>query len=1295
MKKACIIFILFLFYEMSVAQVIVNVQVLPPYSTYLPDYFNYSNRVVLTLVSTNGQANVKLSATISGNNGITVTTNPQFQPPVSIHLDQNVMVSLTGGDLQNYIDYNNANVTGIDKNTLIQGGGIPEGIYTLCILALDYTTGIPLSDPSPAGCSNPFEVKYIDPPVLISPSCGDSVSPDNQQSIVFSWVPSQGTVVTTLYKFKMVELIPPDRNPNDAMNSATTPPFYETTVNSLVFVYGPSEPFLQPGHSYAWRVTAVDVSSIQLNNTGTLQFVNNGASEVCWFNEKTGEQPVIQVECDCHCSPVIYPILRKQGTKRTYDAGGTYSCSGYCPAGVDATACVIAPPPVSYLWHIGAGKDVVASIVGSATGKTVELKLNGKGNYNLYVTATLTCSCKSCTNSGNLEESVINFPPPTGCLCEIESEIIGGEPIKVVNPLAAYVKPMIKADGKPSKNQTLAVGLSVLATDRDDLIHRCILGGKREKLIENVGDRVSYAWTIDPGTGAKLIGEKQGTAMLILPFDIKPKDVLNYRIKCTISSNADEDLTGYVNVKVSGADTCDYITIDTTVEAMSKGTKKTKELSKTGECIPDENATWKKADPISATLKIPAFVPVGEVTLIGLDAFDSDRVTIRCESKRPECGNPEKTIELFEGLVFDWRAGGAGGKFVPTADGNGTIYRAPEKPGEVTITCKINDAGNHRTASGEEVKVSGKIKVVDVMRALFMGLEPDSSKQQFLTVGLDAKLWPAFIKQPVPELLKSDWCLDLGGPDGMMKASLLKPDKSKKALTPADLILNIKEAKVKDLALLVSWRNHHHIHGKHPIICKTTFRFPGNEIPYIDGDWLKSNFLEEKEPEIFKLFFNLYPGNLMKFDGSDLGHLGKVGKMDDGKWRKNRKMDDDIYGEVTELNKEINIADWLLHWAIETYNPMTNNGYSLKSIDPKILYNRNFKDANGVEANAEYRWIGSNNGINKEDVIIVSDKAMQHLTNTGFKLKKPEYKFVSSDNAIPKKMPDISLPNYDLIGIETTIKCINHEMAHYEAITKNWKAGGDWEKLYGKHTPFFEWRTVDKGIPVDLTKVDYKNVTKYFNALRGNQDPESFSIQTRNKFNVLAEPKSSNPGHDKEGELHSFILTFDKVISGINGLFDQIVITIPSGWIVEGTLTNNEFNGKFIIYSQNVKDINLTRNFIDRNPPVKPEVHVSPGEIQNGIVVIGEGTKFWVYERHNDPDEDFVPNAIEDEMGTNWLWGRTFIGDYHGKPTDQEYWAEWRSARLINKVTGKIKAGEIDKEKDWANPGMQTEVKKK
>jgi hypothetical protein len=188
---------------------------------------------------------------------------------------------LNGTDLKNYLDINSAIVTGINKNDLFNGTGMPEGTYTFCILAIDFTTGGTLSEGEPLGCSAPFDIQQISPPDLISPSCNETVDAQSVQNIIFTWLPPNGVPVNVQYKLKIVEVIPSSKNSNDAMNSATVPAFFETTTNSLSFLYGPSQPLLKLGNKYAWRVTAMPPVGAIAGTTSNFQ--NNGKSEVCSF----------------------------------------------------------------------------------------------------------------------------------------------------------------------------------------------------------------------------------------------------------------------------------------------------------------------------------------------------------------------------------------------------------------------------------------------------------------------------------------------------------------------------------------------------------------------------------------------------------------------------------------------------------------------------------------------------------------------------------------------------------------------------------------------------------------------------------------------------------------------------------------------------------------------------------------------------------------------------------------------------------------------------------------------------
>lgn len=283
----------------------VTVQVLPPYSTYLSDYVNSSNKVLLTLMSYTN-ASVKLKAIITGDNGIVVATADSYRPSTPLQLTAYQSKMLTGIDLRNYLEFNSVTVSGIDKRELFRGSGIPEGNYTLCVQVLDYNTGTALSSPEPLGCSNSFNIEQITPPQLVTPRCDEPIMASNIQNVIFSWLPSAGAPAGSQYKLKIVELIPATRNPNEAMNSATTPAFFETTTSSYSFVYGPSMPQLRKGRKYAWRVTLLPTG---VRGGTSLNTQNKGNSEVCSFEYKESDLTVTSTNPISNGISLLKPTL--------------------------------------------------------------------------------------------------------------------------------------------------------------------------------------------------------------------------------------------------------------------------------------------------------------------------------------------------------------------------------------------------------------------------------------------------------------------------------------------------------------------------------------------------------------------------------------------------------------------------------------------------------------------------------------------------------------------------------------------------------------------------------------------------------------------------------------------------------------------------------------------------------------------------------------------------------------------------------------------------------------------------
>jgi TANFOR domain-containing protein len=126
--------------------IIVNVQVLPPYSPYLSTYVDQPNKILLTLTNTTTQLQrVRLLVRLTGDNGISAVTKSGYSPPSSIDIPagQTKPVNLADFDNRNYFDPGNIDLVGITRAAIIQNQALPEGNYTICVRALDFVTGQP------------------------------------------------------------------------------------------------------------------------------------------------------------------------------------------------------------------------------------------------------------------------------------------------------------------------------------------------------------------------------------------------------------------------------------------------------------------------------------------------------------------------------------------------------------------------------------------------------------------------------------------------------------------------------------------------------------------------------------------------------------------------------------------------------------------------------------------------------------------------------------------------------------------------------------------------------------------------------------------------------------------------------------------------------------------------------------------------------------------------------------------------------------------------------------------------
>lgn len=281
-KRLLLLFLTVVFLGEARAQLFpaqATTQLTPPYSLFLADYVAPgSERLALNVFLrdvSRPDINVRFRLRIIGQ-GISIETKPEFIPaPVS--LQGGVPLRLIGIDLAEYFEPRNLNFSGISQREYEQRGGLPEGLYQFSFEVLEYNRGVKISNTSNASAW----LILNDPPIVNLPRDNDRIRPQDPQQVIFQWTPrhtgSPNAAFTTEYEFKLVELWPATRNPNDAI--LTSPPIFETTTRSTTLVYGPAETPLELGRRYAFQIKAKSIVGVEELNL----FKNGGKSQVYTF----------------------------------------------------------------------------------------------------------------------------------------------------------------------------------------------------------------------------------------------------------------------------------------------------------------------------------------------------------------------------------------------------------------------------------------------------------------------------------------------------------------------------------------------------------------------------------------------------------------------------------------------------------------------------------------------------------------------------------------------------------------------------------------------------------------------------------------------------------------------------------------------------------------------------------------------------------------------------------------------------------------------------------------------------
>src|ERR1700704_6686503 len=114
----------------------VQTTLLPPYPTSLADLQSHPERIIINIINSNAAQNisygVRLSVSLTGDNGIDMRTRPNYQQPASIFIPPGV-TRLSAADVSALFNPATLNIKGITPNDLIKQNGFAEGIYQVCV----------------------------------------------------------------------------------------------------------------------------------------------------------------------------------------------------------------------------------------------------------------------------------------------------------------------------------------------------------------------------------------------------------------------------------------------------------------------------------------------------------------------------------------------------------------------------------------------------------------------------------------------------------------------------------------------------------------------------------------------------------------------------------------------------------------------------------------------------------------------------------------------------------------------------------------------------------------------------------------------------------------------------------------------------------------------------------------------------------------------------------------------------------------------------------------------------------
>ena len=149
----------------SLYPVTISLMVQPPYSPHISDYTSQPGKIMATLTNTSpngGSVQVYLLGSITSSGGINIFTDPAYKMPEPLTLFAGQPYMLNQFNIEQVFSESHLVFNGITKQEVINGNGLPEDEYQICIRAYEYNSGQPVSDENPLGCAT-INITSVEP----------------------------------------------------------------------------------------------------------------------------------------------------------------------------------------------------------------------------------------------------------------------------------------------------------------------------------------------------------------------------------------------------------------------------------------------------------------------------------------------------------------------------------------------------------------------------------------------------------------------------------------------------------------------------------------------------------------------------------------------------------------------------------------------------------------------------------------------------------------------------------------------------------------------------------------------------------------------------------------------------------------------------------------------------------------------------------------------------------------------------------------------------------------------------